>query len=81
MFYNPSTGPQPMHEPIHITKCPDYDPTHLREQIEEHLDRYEKFGDLTGKKVLLKINLLSAHEPERAITTHPEVSRKSLKNW
>ena len=29
--------------------------------------------NLRGKRVLLKVNLLSANRPEEAVTTHPSV--------
>ncbi|MGA1793715.1 MAG: DUF362 domain-containing protein [Thermoplasmatota archaeon] len=56
---------------VHVTRCREYDPDIIRPQIKEHLDRYPKFKDLKGKKVLLKPNLLSASDPGRAVTTHP----------
>ena len=44
----------------------------------------EPFGGMEsfvkrGDKVLLKVNLLSAREPERAVTTHPEIVRAVAK--
>jgi len=32
-----------------------------------------------GDKVLLKVNLLSAREPKKAVTTHPEIVRAVAK--
>lgn len=61
-----------MNPKVLATRCDEYDPLKLRAGMKEHLDNYMKFKDLKGKKVLLKINLLSATEPERAVTTHPE---------
>jgi uncharacterized protein (DUF362 family) len=60
-----------MKRSIHITRCAQYDLDEIREQIKEHLDKYRKFSDVKGKKILLKINLLGAMEPEKAVTTHP----------
>ena len=60
-----------MNPSVHITRCDDYEPDVLKKQIGEHLARYPKFDELTGKKVLLKLNLLSARDPENAVTTHP----------
>jgi len=56
---------------VHATRCSDYAPERLYKELKEHLDRYEGFKDLKRKKVLLKVNLLSASAPERAITTNP----------
>ncbi|MFO8051525.1 MAG: DUF362 domain-containing protein [Thermoplasmatota archaeon] len=60
---------------VHITANNEYDPKKVNDSIGEHLSRYDKFSDIAGKKVLLKINLLSAITPERASTTHPVVVR------
>ncbi|MGA1866346.1 MAG: DUF362 domain-containing protein [Thermoplasmatota archaeon] len=60
-----------MNRSVHVTRCDDYDLGLLMVQVKEHLDRYSKFDDLRGKKVLLKLNLLSASDPSRAVTTHP----------
>jgi uncharacterized protein (DUF362 family)/Pyruvate/2-oxoacid:ferredoxin oxidoreductase delta subunit len=56
---------------IHMTKCSRYDLELLRKGISDHLSRYDRFKDLRGKKILIKINLLSASDPESAVTTHP----------
>jgi len=44
----------------------------------------EPFGGMKsfvkrGDKVLLKVNLLSAREPKKAVTTHPEIVRAVAK--
>jgi uncharacterized protein (DUF362 family)/Pyruvate/2-oxoacid:ferredoxin oxidoreductase delta subunit len=60
---------------VAIQSCSSYDPAFLQRKISQvfdligGLDRHVK----PGMKVLLKPNLLSAKEPMRAITTHPEV--------
>lgn len=64
-----------MTESVHITRCPDYDPALLKEQLKEHLSRYPELRELKGKRVLLKVNLLKAITPDRAVTTHPELLR------
>lgn len=56
---------------IHATRCIKYDLPLVRKGIAEHLSRHVKFNDLNGMKVLIKINLLSASDPEGAVTTHP----------
>jgi uncharacterized protein (DUF362 family)/NAD-dependent dihydropyrimidine dehydrogenase PreA subunit len=66
------TGARTMDVSVHITRCEDYELDILGMQIREHLDRQVKFNDISGKKVLLKLNLLSARDPENAVTTHPQ---------
>ena len=56
-----------------ITKCKDYKKKEVRKKIEDGLNL---IGGLqkylgTAKKILLKPNLLSATEPDKAVTTHP----------
>jgi len=67
-----------MTESVHITRCPDYEPPILKEQVKEHLDRYSELRDLRGKRVLLKVNLLKAISPDRAVTTHPELLKAMI---
>ena len=61
--------------PVSIARCPDY------AQVEDILEAcLEPLGGIgryvsPGQRVLLKPNLLSAAEPEAAITTHPSVVR------
>ncbi len=43
----------------------------VSKQVKVHMDLYPKFKDLSGKKVLIKVNLLSASTPEKMVTTHP----------
>ena len=56
---------------IYATRCREYDLKTIREQIAKHLDVQKTFSDISGKRVLIKINLLSASVPERGVTTHP----------
>jgi uncharacterized protein (DUF362 family)/ferredoxin len=56
---------------IHVTRCQEYDAKVIKRQLVEHLDLYPRFKDLNGKKVLIKVNLLSATSPEKMVTTHP----------
>ena len=60
-----------MNTDIFATRCEEYDPVLIRDRISKHLDRHEKFRDPKGKSVLIKINLLSASDPRKAVTTHP----------
>lgn len=61
--------------PVSIARCPDYE--HVEEVLEACLDSLGGIGRFVspGQRVLLKPNLLSAAEPEAAITTHPSVVR------
>ena len=58
---------------VSVVRCPSYEAIELRAAIRRALD---PFGGMTsfvkpGQRVLLKPNLLSAKDPKRAITTHP----------
>jgi len=61
---------------VAIVDCQSYDPDLVSQKIKESLgllgglDQFIK----PGMRVLLKPNFLSAKEPERAITTHPEIA-------
>jgi uncharacterized protein (DUF362 family)/Pyruvate/2-oxoacid:ferredoxin oxidoreductase delta subunit len=62
-----------MRSSVAIFRCPDYDPERVFQAVHSAL---EAIGGIQkyvrpGAKVLLKPNMLSAKEPERAITTHP----------
>jgi len=58
---------------VAIARCGSYDPTEVTRAIREVLEPFGGMGSFVrpGQKVLLKPNLLSAKDPERAITTHP----------
>jgi len=63
---------------VSIVRCPDYEPGRVRAAVREALDLVpwakERAG--AGRTVLLKPNLLSSNDPpERAINTHPAVTR------
>jgi uncharacterized protein (DUF362 family)/Pyruvate/2-oxoacid:ferredoxin oxidoreductase delta subunit len=60
---------------VSLNRCEEYDALRLRRVISDAL---APFGGLEafvsgGDRVLLKPNLLSAKDPSRAITTHPDV--------
>ena len=64
-----------MLEPIAIIRCADYQQNAVDQAVNQALQLLggiEKFVQ-PGQKVLLKVNLLSASPPEKAITTHPAV--------
>ncbi len=69
-----------MKKSVHITRCPDYDPAVLKAQINEHLSRYPELEDLSGKRVLLKVNLLKAITPDKAVITDPELIKAIIVN-
>jgi uncharacterized protein (DUF362 family)/Pyruvate/2-oxoacid:ferredoxin oxidoreductase delta subunit len=66
---------------VSLAACPDYG----RDRIESALARLlEPEGGMTafvqpGQQVLLKPNLLAAREPEKAVTTHPEIVRAVIR--
>ncbi len=58
-----------------LIRCHDYDPGSVRKALRdglELLDSPERFIR-PGDQILLKPNMLSAKEPEQAVTTHPEI--------
>lgn len=60
---------------VSLVRCGNYNPLEVRRALRqglELLDSPERFIR-PGDRVLLKPNMLSAKEPERAVTTHPEV--------
>jgi uncharacterized protein (DUF362 family)/NAD-dependent dihydropyrimidine dehydrogenase PreA subunit len=57
---------------VAIQSCFEYDP----DEVLKHIDRLYSEGngpDPSGKKVLVKPNILSDEDPVRAVTTHPVV--------
>ncbi len=58
-----------------IKKCRDYELSRLRSALQELLEPLGGMKNFVGpgKRVLLKPNLLSAKDPDRAITTHPNL--------
>ncbi|MFH1312797.1 MAG: DUF362 domain-containing protein [Candidatus Eisenbacteria bacterium] len=58
-----------------IERCDSYSPEVVRRAVDRALaTALGPEGDsVNGKRVLLKPNLISARQPERAITTHPSV--------
>jgi uncharacterized protein (DUF362 family) len=59
---------------VYVVKCPDY------ARVEERMaDLWAMMGGIgqfvaPGERIALKVNLLLAAEPEKAITTHPAVA-------
>lgn len=58
-----------------LIRCPDYSPFSVRRALSKSFDLLGFPHRLIrpGDRVLLKPNMLSAKEPERAVTTHPEI--------
>ena len=70
-----------MKTPVALVECKEYDQKLVDEALKRALDLLggiDKFIH-PGQKVLLKINLLSGKEPEKAVTTHPTVLRGMIK--
>lgn len=64
-------------EKISLIHSPDYEPVRLRRDL---IDLLEPLGGISafvtaGERVLLKPNLLSAKNPDQAVTTHPALVR------
>ncbi|HBM17405.1 MAG TPA: hypothetical protein DD381_13845 [Lentisphaeria bacterium] len=67
--------------PVACTKCASYDPELLSLKVREAIVLAGGFPKSIrkGARVLLKPNILSAREPENAVTTHPEVVRAVIR--
>ena len=66
---------------VSIVKCSDYEQKRIDRAVKESLsligglDRVVK----AGQKVLLKVNMLNADPPEKAVTTHPALLRSVIR--
>lgn len=62
---------------VSLVRCETYEPRELEASVREAVDLLGGISCFVrpGDQVLLKPNLLSAHPPERRITTDPEVVR------
>lgn len=70
-----------MRSQVSLIKCESYDQEIIDNSLEKlfaSLGGVEKFIK-ADQKVLLKINLLSGKEPEKAVTTHPSLIRGMIK--
>jgi uncharacterized protein (DUF362 family)/Pyruvate/2-oxoacid:ferredoxin oxidoreductase delta subunit len=64
---------------ISLTKCDDYKKAfHAVNEAVELIGGIDSFIR-PGEKILIKPNLLSAKEPEKAVTTHPEIVKAVIK--
>ena len=72
-----------MDKRVYLAECRDYSTANVTEAVGRVLDGFGGtggiFGELGGKKVFLKVNLLSPVPPERAVTTHPAVAEALAK--
>lgn len=66
-----------MFEPVSISKCESYKEESVRPALKEVLDNIGGLDFVRpGMKVGIKVNLITAMEPERAGTTHPSLIRE-----
>lgn len=65
---------------VGLIKCSSYEPGELRQAVRRAVDLIGGMAKFVrpGEKILLKPNLLAARQPDRAITTHPEVMRAMI---
>ncbi len=59
-----------MNSVVSIVSCAEYHEDAVYEQVKKAIDLAGGI-DVRGKRILLKPNMLSAAEPDRAVTTHP----------
>ncbi|OGJ87255.1 MAG: hypothetical protein A2268_07610 [Candidatus Raymondbacteria bacterium RifOxyA12_full_50_37] len=57
---------------VAIEMCPDYDPIHVYRAICKALESIQ-FAVPSGKKILLKPNIMAQNTPDQAASTHPAV--------
>lgn len=65
---------------VAVADCPSYSPGDVESalvEVDEAMGGLSSFIK-TGQTVLLKPNLFSAHPPEHAVTTHPELVRQVI---
>jgi uncharacterized protein (DUF362 family)/NAD-dependent dihydropyrimidine dehydrogenase PreA subunit len=66
---------------VSVVRCDSYEESVVESSVSEALASIGGIGKYvkTGNRVLLKVNLLSASAPDRAITTHPSVVKALVK--
>jgi uncharacterized protein (DUF362 family)/Pyruvate/2-oxoacid:ferredoxin oxidoreductase delta subunit len=66
-------GKQTVDNKVYVVKCADYE--QVEEKMTELLTLMGGINEFValGEKIILKVNLLQAAEPEKAVTTHPTV--------
>ena len=60
---------------VGVSRCGDYDRKNVSRAVAEAVERAGGMPESACADALIKANLLSPAEPERAVTTHPEVVR------
>ena len=70
-----------MKSTVIIRKCDSYEPAAVQDAVAAAVEAAGGIGSIVkpGDRVLLKINLLNAAKPERAVVTHPEVVRAMIR--
>lgn len=58
---------------VSIVKCGEYDHELVKKSLIEAISLIGGFDNVSGKKVVLKANLITMLKPEKAGTTHPEI--------
>jgi uncharacterized protein (DUF362 family)/Pyruvate/2-oxoacid:ferredoxin oxidoreductase delta subunit len=63
-----------------VANCPSYSPSEVASALSEVVEAMDGLSAIIrpGQTVLLKPNLFSAHPPDHAVTTHPEVVRQVI---
>lgn len=56
---------------VAVVRCKTYEPVRIDAALDEIFAAFPIAGAVSGKTVLIKANLLAAHQPEKAATTHP----------
>jgi len=66
---------------VAIAACNSYEPVEIEQATSELIRLLGGLDNIItpGDKVLLKVNMLNASAPERAVTTHPEVLRSVIR--
>ncbi|MBN1621636.1 MAG: DUF362 domain-containing protein [Endomicrobiales bacterium] len=66
---------------VSLIKCESYNQNEVQEAVKKSIDLIGGMESFVkpGERILLKPNLLGARQPERAVTTHPEVVRAVIK--
>jgi len=63
-----------MNSKVNLASCSDYSEQNVKKAIRASLDAFGGAAALAGgKRVLIKVNLLMASTPSKAVTTHPAV--------
>jgi len=66
---------------VSLAKCENYDSNEVMRAVSSAIDNIGGIKNFVkpGERILLKPNLLSARQPERAVTTHPEIVRAVIR--